>query len=54
MLDARFLFTIVVSAAAGAAVTWLFATQEGRDLRSGATELEKQLRRDFELLAEEE
>ena len=54
MLDSKFLFTIVLSAAAGAFVTWLFGTQEGKDLRSGATELEKQLRKDFERLAEED
>ena len=54
MFDAKFLLTVVIGAAAGAVVTWLLGTQEGKDFLSGATELEKQLRKDFERLAEEE
>ena len=54
MLDAKFLITVVISAAAGAAITLLLGTQEGKDLLSGATELEKALRKDFERLAEED
>ena len=54
MLDAKFLLTVVAGAIAGAAVTWLFGTQEGRDFLTSATELEKQLRKDFDRLMEEE
>jgi gas vesicle protein len=57
MLDIKFLTGIVIGIAAGAAVVYFFGTEEGKELRTrlydGASDLEKELRKDFEKLASE-
>jgi len=55
MLNLKFLTGIVIGVAAGAAIVYFFGTEEGKELRSklydGASDLEKELRKDFEELA---
>ena len=57
MLNIKFLTALVIGAAAGAAIVYFFGTEEGNEFRSklydGASELEKELRKDFEKLASE-
>ncbi|HEY5771788.1 MAG TPA: YtxH domain-containing protein [Chitinophagaceae bacterium] len=55
MLNLKFLTGIVIGVAAGAAIVYFFGTEEGKELRSklydGVSDLEKELRKDFEELA---
>jgi gas vesicle protein len=57
MLNLKFLTGIVIGVAAGAAIVYFFGTEEGKELRSklydSASDLEKELRKDFEKLASE-
>jgi len=58
MLNLKFLSGLLIGAAAGAAIVYIFGTEEGKELREKflekASDLEKELRQDFEKLAREE
>lgn len=58
MKKADFIAGLLIGAAAGAAITFLFGTEEGKELRARllneAWELEKELRADFERIFENE
>lgn len=54
MFNSKFLLGVIVGAAAGALVTYLFATDEGKEILSRASDLEKELREDFKNLAKED
>lgn len=58
MLNLKFLSGVLVGAAAGAAIVYIFGTEEGKELRKKfldeTSDLEKELRKDFEKLAKED
>jgi len=58
MLNLKFLTGLFIGVAAGAAVVYFFGTEEGKELRTklydSASDLEKELREDFEKLVKEE
>jgi len=58
MLNLKFLSGVFIGFAAGAAAVYFFGTEEGKELRekikAQASNLEKELRKDFEKISAEE